>query len=221
MVKLAGSKAQYEMKDLQCQRETAHVSLMWRYQKGSHFLIFLSNGREGFVPDNDVMKRIEEGWEELLEAGERNFGVFHVFLVKEQAFSLEGKKFEIENRIINRFLPAKIQVLPCEESGGDMNVYEVSEENSCVYVPVHIGIHLRYKKIWFSRKKRCIFRVETMEGYEEGMLGYHVTENSPRFPLTMQCMGKKLEVVMPREALLEVAITPEYAALYEIEETVQ
>lgn len=216
MIELKNPKINYEIKELLLQEEMDRYVLSWSYQKGNCFLIILSSGKENRNSVKDMISEMDAHCQELLEGQECSFGSFKAYFIREPIFASQDKRFWLKKSELEPYFPAKLQVFSCEQEKKTIFVYKSKEEDNISYIPLTVKASLRYKKIWFSRKKRCLLRVNAMKDYQDGMLLYRVGDQSPSFPLTIQCLGREMEVTMLRNDFLELEVMEKYNKLYEV-----
>ena len=212
------SKQGYEIRGVECQEQDDRYILTWKYQKGTHFLIFLSAAEKKLNPEDEWKEMSEQNFQAFMESGEYRTDRFLMLLVEEPGISSAGKKYDLLKSDADSYLPGKIRIFSCTEDVDRLSVYRSLEELSSLYLPVWVKIHTSYRKICFTRRKKCYFQVDPFREYKEGMVCYRVREDGGIFPLTQQCLGKKLLVVMPRNLMLKVFISEEYAKCYRIHE---
>lgn len=218
MVEMKQAKANYEIRGVTVRKDSNGYLLRWSYQKGNGFLIIVSSGREDRELGKDMISDIRDRWPEFMETLEYRFRGFKAFYVRESIFASQEKQFVLKKSDVEAFLPAKIQVFSCEQEGETVCVYKGREQENVLYIPLSIIVRTAYQKIWFSSKKRCIFQISPVKDYQDGMLLYHVGSPSPEFPLTGQCMGKAMMVILQRNTFLGWTIAEKYKRLYEVEE---
>lgn len=215
MIELKNAKASYNIEELIYRKKSGNYVLNWNYQKGNCFLLILSSGKMDRGFGKDVAAEINGHGEELLEQQEYQFHGFKAFLVKESVFASQDRSFLIKKSEMEEYLPAKIQVFSCEQSGKNLDIYKNRKEEA-LYIPLAINVELKYKKIWFSRKKRCLIKIQRLPDYQDGLLVYRLGGQLTDFPLTNGCLGKEMTVTMFRNMSLELRVSEKYSNLYEV-----
>jgi len=217
MAELKNSKANYEVQDLSFQKISDSYILKWNYQKGNGFLIFISSGNKELELGKDVVSELNGCWKELLENQEFHSRNFHVFWIKESIFASQEKRFIIKKSQIEPFLPAKVQVFACEIDEKEEIIYKGKDKENTLYIPLPVRVSIGYKRIWFTRNKRCVFYVRSIKNYKNGMIQYYISGQNQGFPLTSQCLGREMTVILRRNLSLEIAVSEAYEHLYEVE----
>lgn len=220
MIKLQNRQG-FEIKEVKCQEQEDRYVLTWKYQKGSHFLIVLSDARRNLNPESEWKGISEQNFQALVENGEYRTDNFLMLLIEEVGLSSAGKKYELMKSDAVKYLPGKVQVFACTLDVDKLNVYRSAEKESIIYLKIAVNAVVSYKKIWFTRKKRCTFHVDYIEDYEEGMVCYRIMEDAGIFPLTELALGRTLLVVMLRPYSLNLFISEKYKNWYELNEVVR
>lgn len=216
MVELKNARAGYEIRDLNLREEHDSYVLSWNYQKGNCFLVIVSSGKESLELGKETANELDACWQELLQEESCSLNGFMVFLVYEQFFAVQDKRFLLKKRDVGTYMPARVQVLSCELSDKISYVYKGRESGAILYIPVSVWVSYKYKKIWFTKNKRCIFSVDPIKDYQDGMLQYCIVDQNVFIPLTKNCIGRDMVVTMSRASSMRVEITKEYEWLYEV-----
>lgn len=218
MVELKPSKTNYVIRNLTVRRDGDEYELRWTYQKGDGFLIVLSPASEEQNSLRDILSGIKDCWQELTENREYHFRDIIVFYIPESIFASQEKTFTLRRSDVQNLLPAKVSIFSCEQKNEDVYIYKEKDDDNLCYLPAPIVVSSTYKKIWFSRMKRCVFIVRPVKNYHDGLLLYQVSPQSTEFPLTGQCLGREMNVILQRDVFLRWKIAEKYRRLYEVEE---
>lgn len=218
MVEVKNPKSNYDITALSFSCEQDNYAIKWSYQKGNSFLVVISSGLENWELNKENIAEITDHWQEIVDETEYVFRNFKVFFIKEPIFASQDKRFLLRKKDIDSYVPARISIFTCNEEAENSLIYKNKGNDGVLYIPAYVWVSLKYKNIWFTRKKRCFMKVNSLTGYQDGMVFYQIDNQAPDIPLTSKCLGREMIVTLPRQSFLKVEITEKYKLLYEVKQ---
>lgn len=220
MIKVSYSKKINNVIGIQSQENSDDFLLSWRYHKTMDFLLIISSIQNAQNAVQEILEKINDNQQVLLEDGSLDFGGYQVYFLRETEFSMQDRKWRISKNTVRNLLPAVVQVFACELDGEDIIVYKASGKEKA-YFPFDISVNARYKRKWFSRNKVCFFYISDIKNFENSSIYYTISDLPIQYPLTEQCLRKELSVLLPKNERLDFKVAEDYKNIYRIKESLR
>lgn len=205
----------YVISQLQMEKKPESFVLKWKFREGDGFLLAISvYGRS--LELTELCRLLQGKERELLDKKSLELGGIRILTVTADEFLVNEKRYGLNRKYIMRGVPCRISIYPYQTDGNEINLYEVDPKENEVIIPVWVNIQVNYTKPLFSRKRRCVIRIQQIEDYVDGAILYRPGNSTVSIPITQFCLNRDLIVYLPPEESVEFKIDPAYKSCYKI-----
>ena len=212
---------EYTIRRMECKKtNNGDYQLSWNYNKASHFLVVVHPAKITNEPEDRIVSWLEKNGTELLDHFTMTSEDFAWYLVQERDFCVKKNKFIIPRGCIRIGVPYCIGVYPCQISQEEWAIYGVPNKTNVAVISVSIPVEIRYKRLFFSGKRLCMFRPRFDSKQLDGILCYKPSCCHSRFPVSAESMRASregwLEVRLPKGEELNLSVALEYREYYNV-----
>jgi len=218
----------YAIRETSRARVADSIEFRWRYKRGTHFLMVLTNAltpcsltevvgflqQEG-MDDNAILTSVAH---KIYSGNESND--HRVFFLRERTFQKDNRVWRLNVQELNKKIPYRIDVYVCEEEeDGTLSIYDVEDDSTAFFLPLQIRCNKTLKtKGLLSKQYYAEVIVGRPEVYEEGSFQYLVHGAGVTIPLPERALGRPLMIKLPDSRLPMVFASEAYRKYYIIEE---
>jgi hypothetical protein len=225
MIKTKDWTSEYKITDPVVKHTSASTELSWKFQAGSHFLIFAFERNKGFSFE-EIIKDVKDAKVSVEQlTTHQTIPVYvseklevQVYCCDEGAYIKNKKKFNISGGRRSGVTQAHgFAIFACELIGDDLVIYKKpkdGKDENIGYVPVKVRSDVRYKKHFLRRTKTCIIRVDHIDHYDDGAVCYKVEGVRGEFPLPATCIGKNIYLEVDKDQEVQVMISQDFNKYY-------
>lgn len=216
----------YQVIGFKMERKGRDIVLKWNYQRGTHFFVFLYDGRTEISLEEIVKEMTAHGLtgtSAIQRSGHLLYttknGKVRVFFLRQKEFYTRGDSYTISGSMMDSTIPYGIRVFigEYEKEKGIMHLYQAGNPDiSTEFVPVKVDPVIQYKSKVFSEEKICILRVPYLQDYEDGALEYHVDGTRFSYPLSAEGLGRDLIIKIPKNLSVHICVADEYKKYYRV-----
>ncbi|MBO5281745.1 MAG: hypothetical protein J6B43_01250 [Lachnospiraceae bacterium] len=216
----------FQLCEYSLKRNGGEIALSWKYKGGSHFLIFLYDARRSFKLQQIIEEIEKQGHSDRdivrLPGGSLHIsgdGSMKVYVCREPEFAMKGQCYTLQGHEIKRGIPYGIRIFAAQydREREMLHIYcPKEEEDNVQYIPVRIEPEIRYRPVLLSRDRICLLQIPYMQDYIEGALEYYVSGVRCGYPLSRECLGREIQIVIPRDAAVTVRVADSCKKYYRI-----
>lgn len=195
--------------------------LSWNFNRASHFLIVAHPAMQEFGLDEVIAPWLTENGDELMENRKMEADDVVWCLVPEKEFLVKKNKYTLPKAKMKTGIPYRIVVYPCRIEDDSWEIYQVSGDANVAVIPVTIPVDIKYKSPLFGRGTQCTFRIRYSDVSSlGGVLNYKPSCSRNLFPISVDSMKLAKEgwlyVQLPKGEALNILVSPEYKAYYNV-----
>lgn len=213
----------YQIRELEQRKRQGIVTFSWKFREATDFLVFIYDSslefdlataieiiEEAGIEDQDIISSTKK----VIPL--KNDGTLKMLHIGRREFLKNNRCLQLPMNEFKKDIPYGTSVYACRyaENLKGFYVYKANLENNTCFLPILIDANIQYKERPLSKDKLCILKLPVIDKYRDGAIMYHVDGVELDFPLSQQCLGKELTIIIPKHSKVSIRIQEKYKKYY-------